>query len=86
MEAANAVSPMLAPKPQNVNATSNTFPNTTSDTTIGSETVDKDSKIPEKCILTKDEVDLLMSKLDLEGINIGPDGPELICHLANKFL
>ena len=28
----------------------------------------KDSKIPEKCILTQDEIDLLMSKLDLEGI------------------
>ena len=68
VEAANAVPPMLAPKSENENATSNTFPNTTSDTTISSETETKDSKPPQKCILTQDEVDLLMSKVDLEGI------------------
>ena len=44
VEAANAVPPMLAPKPENVNATSNTFPNTTSDTTIDSETETNDFK------------------------------------------
>ena len=68
VKAANGVPPMLAKKLENVNVTSNTFPNTTSDTTIGSETETKDSKTPEKHILTQDEVDLLMSKLDLEGI------------------
>ena len=65
VEAANVVPQMLALKSENENATSNTFPNTTSDTTIGSETETKDSKPPEKCILTQDEIDLLMSKLDL---------------------
>ena len=68
VEVANVVPPMLASKPENVNATSNIFPNTTSDTTTGSETETKDLKMPEKCILTQDEIDLLMSKLDLEGI------------------
>ena len=68
VEAANAVPPMLSPKSENENATSNTYSNGTSDTAIGSETETKDSKPPEKCILTQDEVDLLMGKLDLEGI------------------
>ena len=44
VEVASAVPPMLAPKPENVNATSNTFLNTTSDTRIGSEIEIKDSK------------------------------------------
>ena len=48
---------MLAPKPESVE---------TKDSDAKTET--KDSKPPEKCILTQDEVDLLMSKLDLEGI------------------
>ena len=67
-EAANAVPPMLAPKSEHENDTSNTYSNTTSDTAIGAETETEDSKPAEKCILTQDEVDLLMSKLDLEGI------------------
>ena len=57
VEATNAVSPMLAPKLESVE---------TKDSDKETET--KDSKPPEKCILTQDEVDLLMSKLDLEGI------------------
>ena len=57
VEAANAVPPMLAPKPESVE---------TKDSDVKTET--KDSKPSEKCILTQDEVDYLMSKLDLEGI------------------
>ena len=57
VEAANAVPPMLAPKPECLK---------TKDSDKETET--KVSKPPEKHILTQDEVDLLMSKLDLEGI------------------
>ena len=57
VEAANVVGPMLAPKSENENATSNTLSNATSDTAIGSETETKDSKPSEKHILTKYEVD-----------------------------
>ena len=42
VEASKAVPPMLAPKSENENVTSNTFPNTTSYTTVGSETESKD--------------------------------------------
>ena len=58
VEPANAVPTMLAPKPE-------------SEETKDSEGKQKhkDSKTPEKCILTQNKVDLLNSKLDLEGIN-----------------
>ena len=57
VEAANAVPPVLAPKPESVE-TKDSY----------KETETKDSNPPDKCIFTQDQVDLLISKLDLEGI------------------
>ena len=57
VEAANAVPPRLVSKPESVE---------TKDSDKETET--KNTKPLEKCILTQDEVELLMSKLDVEGI------------------
>ena len=73
VKAANAVPPMLAPKPENVE---------TEDSNKETET--KDSKPPEKHILTQDEIDLLIRKLDLEGIKSwSPEEQKQVKNLNN---
>ena len=67
IEAANAVPPMLDPKPKSdkkVNPNSNAKLNENE----SELTTTMDSNSSEKCKLTTEEIELLMSKVDLSGI------------------
>ena len=75
MEAVNAVPPMLSHKPESVE-----------NKDFYKETETKDSKAPEKCILIQDKIDLLMSKLDLEGIkSCSPDEQKEVKDLIIEY-
>ena len=70
IEAANAVPPMLAPKPEiaeiDMESNPEQLPNKERLTT--NPDLNPSTNLPEKRKLTKEEADLLMNKLDLSGI------------------